>query len=141
MVKTIPPSNLPDLMDFSYFGISRKLQIGDLVHFNLVLSFFISLIDLSAITPPYFRYVILNTILWRGTWVAQSVKHPTLAQVMVLQFINSNPVSGSVLKTQSPQPALDSVSHCLFGSPLLLLPLAPSLSPLSLLSLSKINKH
>ena len=31
----------------------------------------------------------------RGAWVTQSVKHPTLAQVMVLQSVSSSPVSGS----------------------------------------------
>ena len=68
----------------------------------------------------------------RGTWVAQSVKHPTLAQVMISQFGGLSPVSGSVLTTQSLEPALDSVSPSLGPSPARL-----CLS----LSLSKINKR
>ena len=38
-----------------------------------------------------------------GTWVAQSVKHLTLAQVMISQFLSSSPASGSVLNT-CPEP-------------------------------------
>ena len=45
----------------------------------------------------------------RGTWVAQSVKHPTLAQVMVLCSVSSSSASGSVLIAQSWELALDSV--------------------------------
>ena len=71
----------------------------------------------------------------RGTWVAQSVEHPTSsAQVMISQFVGSSPASGSVLTAQSLEPALDSVS--------------PSVSNISRLhcdslslSLSKINKN
>ena len=63
--------------------------------------------------------------------MAQSVKRPTLAQVMISQFMSSSPASGPVLTAQSLEPASDS---------------APSLSatpPLSLslfLSLSLKNK-
>ena len=49
----------------------------------------------------------------RGTWVAQSVKHPTLAQVMISRFVSSSPRSGSMLTAQSLDPALDSVSPSL----------------------------
>ena len=52
-----------------------------------------------------------------GAWVAQSVKHLTLAQVMISQFVGSSPVSGSVLTAQSLEPALDSVSPSLCPSP------------------------
>ena len=41
--------------------------------------------------------------------MAQSVKRMTLAHVMILLFISSNPTSGSVLMAQSLEPALDSV--------------------------------
>ena len=59
--------------------------------------------------------------------MAQSVKRPTLAQVMLSQFVSSIPALGSMLTTRSLEPASDSVS--------------PSLSaPLPLvLSFSKIN--
>ena len=67
-----------------------------------------------------------------GCLVAQSVGHPTSAQVMISRFVSSSPASGSVLTAQSLDPASDSVS------PSLSLPLAAhALS----LSLSKINKH
>ena len=36
-----------------------------------------------------------------GAWVAQSVEHPTLAQVMISWFMSSSPASGSVLTAQS----------------------------------------
>ena len=48
-----------------------------------------------------------------GTWdacVAQSVKHPTSAQVMISQPVSSRPASGSVLMAQSLEPTWDSVS-------------------------------
>ena len=66
--------------------------------------------------------VMKNAVAW-GTWVAQLVKCPTSAQVMVSQFIGSSPVSGSVLTAQSLEPALTPLMFCLS------------------LSLSKINKH
>ena len=62
--------------------------------------------------------------------MAQSVKRPTSAQVVISLFAGSSPVSGSVLTTWSLEPASDSVS------PSLSLPL-----PVHNLSLSKINKH
>ena len=49
----------------------------------------------------------------RGAGVAQSVKPPTSAQVMILWFMNSSPTSGSVLTAQSLEPASDSVSPSL----------------------------
>ena len=64
--------------------------------------------------------------------MAQSVKRPTSAQVMISQLVGSSPVSGSVLMAQSPEPASDSVSPLLSAPPLLTLCLC--------LSLLKINK-
>ena len=69
---------------------------------------------------------------YRDTWVAQSVEHPTLAQVMISQSVGSSPDSGSVLTAQSLQPASDSVSPSLYPSPTCLW---------CMLFLSKINKH
>ena len=65
---------------------------------------------------------------YQGAWVAPLVKRPTLARVMISQFVGSSPASGSVLTAQSLEPASDSVS--------------PSLSapPLSMLCLSLKNK-
>ena len=64
-----------------------------------------------------------------GTWVAQSVKHPTSAQVMISLSVSSSPASGSLLTAQSLEPTSDSVS------------LSLPLPCLCSLSLSKINKH
>ena len=53
----------------------------------------------------------------RDTWVAQSVKHLTLAQVRISRFVGSSPTSGSVRTAQSLEPASDSVSPPLYPSP------------------------
>ena len=58
-----------------------------------------------------------------GTWVAQSVKYPTLAQVMISGFVSLSPMLGSALTVWS-----------LFGSLC-----APPL--LSAFSFSLKNKH
>ena len=42
--------------------------------------------------------------------MAQSFKRPTLAPVMISQFMGSSPSSGSVLTSQSLEPASDSAS-------------------------------
>ena len=52
-----------------------------------------------------------------GAWVAQSVKRPTSAQVMISWPMSSSPTSGSVLTAQSLEPASDSVSLSLHSSP------------------------
>ena len=39
--------------------------------------------------------------------MAQSVEHPTSAQVMISQFMSLSPASGSVLTAQSREPALE----------------------------------
>ena len=62
--------------------------------------------------------------------MAQSVKCPTLAQVVMSWFVGSSPALGSVLTAQSLEPASDSVSPSLSAPPLLML----------FLLLSKINK-
>ena len=73
--------------------------------------------------------------------MAQSVKRPTSAQVMISQFVSSSPTSGSVLTAQSLEPASDPVSPSLplprSHSACVCLCLCLCLS----LSLSKINKH
>ena len=63
--------------------------------------------------------------------MAQSVKHPTLAQVMISPFVSLSPTLGSVLTAQSLGPASDSVS----------LSLCPSRASILSLSPSKISKH
>ena len=66
--------------------------------------------------------------LFKGAWVSQLVKCPTLAQVMIPRFLDLSSTSGSVLTAQSLEPASDSVSSSLFAPPPLVL------------CLSKINK-
>ena len=60
--------------------------------------------------------------------MAQSVKHPTSAQVMISCFLGSSPVLASVLTAQSLELASDSVAPSVSDPPLLVL----SLSSLSL---------
>ena len=60
-----------------------------------------------------------------GAWVAQWVKRPTSAQVMISQVVGSSPTSGSVLIAQSLEPASESVSPSLSALPQLTL--SPSL--------------
>ena len=55
--------------------------------------------------------------VYRGVWAAQSVEHPTLAQVMISQLVGLSPASGSVLTSQSLEPASDSVSPSLSALP------------------------
>ena len=62
----------------------------------------------------------------RSSWVAQSVKHPTSAQVMISRFVSSSPTLGSVLTARSPEPASDSGSPSLSVPPLLMLFLSVS---------------
>ena len=57
----------------------------------------------------------------------QSVKPPTLAQVMISQSVSLSPMSGSVLIAQSLEPALDSVSPSLSAPPQLMFCLSSSL--------------
>ena len=61
-----------------------------------------------------------------GAWMAQSVEQPTLAQVMISQFVSSSPTSGSVLTAQRLKPGSDSVSPSLSASPPLMVCLSLS---------------
>ena len=49
---------------------------------------------------PTFEKVSKN-VRNKGTWVAQSVKHLTSAQVMISWFVSLSPASGSVLSARS----------------------------------------
>ena len=72
---------------------------------------------------------VLQTLNFRGSWEAQSVKRPTSAQVMISQFMGASPTSGSVLTAWSLEPASRfCVSLCFYTSPTCSLPLSLSLS-------------
>ena len=62
---------------------------------------------------PSIQLFCFKTAQPPGAWVAQSVEHPTLAQVMISRFVGSSPAWGSVLTAQSLDPVLDSVSPSL----------------------------
>ena len=59
---------------------------------------------------------VRNVFHW-GTWVAQSVKRPTSAQVMISPSVSSSPASGSGLMAQSLEPVSDSVSPSVSAPP------------------------
>ena len=73
------------------------------------------LCDLGLLDSSFL--VLKKNMNSRGTWVAQSVKRPTSAQVMILQSMISSPASGSVLTAQNQGPASDSVSPSLSDPP------------------------
>ena len=81
-----------------------------------------------------FGRVTVKILHSRGAWVAQLVRCPTSAQVMISQFVSSSPTLGSVLTAQSLEPASDSLS------PSLSLPLLRSCSLSLSLSLPLKNK-
>ena len=66
-----------------------------------------------------------NSVI-KSTELAQSVELLTSAPVMILQLTSSSPMLGSVLTTQSLEPASDSVSPSLSAAPLLMLCLSVS---------------
>ena len=66
------------------------------------------------------NHVIKLCSVW-GAWVAQSLKWPTSAQVVISWLVGSSPASGSVLTTRSLEPASDSVSPSLSAPCLLTL--------------------
>ena len=73
------------------------------------------------------EHLQLKGRLSKGAWVAQSVKRPTSAQVMISQFVGSSPATGSVLTARSLEPVSDSVSPSLSVPPLLMLSVCLSL--------------
>ena len=56
---------------------------------------------------------MVDEMVGQGIRVAQLVKRPTSAQVMILWFVGSSPISGSILTAQSLEPAEDSVCFSL----------------------------
>ena len=72
-------------------------QVGAYLRFSLSLSLCPS--PAHAFSLSQKKKIII--IIMRGAWVAQSVKHPTSAQVMLSQSVSSSPASGSVLTARS----------------------------------------
>ena len=64
-----------------------------------------------------FNNAVLKININRGTCVAQSVKHPTSAHIMISQLVSLSPALGSVLMAQSLEPASDSASPSLSDPP------------------------
>ena len=98
---------------FTFSGASPLSKLDhppppQLVLLTIILTFFLR-------SHHNFTYVLSYFLKYmsRGAWVAQ-VKHPTSAQVMILRFVSSSLMSGSVLTAQSLEPASDSV--CVFLS-------------------------
>ena len=61
----------------------------------------------------YDNYTPIKKQSYWDAWVAQSVKHPALAQVMISRFMSSSPASGSLLAAWSPLQVLcPSLSLC-----------------------------
>ena len=78
--------------------------------------------------PLAVTYLLVEKEISRGAWVAQSVKRPTSAQVMISWPVSSSPASGSGLMAQSLEPASNSVSPSLSAPSQLALCLWLSLS-------------
>ena len=72
----------------------------------------------SGFIPPLVQINgFLKCLVYWGTWVVQSLKRPTSAQVMISRFVSVSPVLGSVLTVRSLGPASDSVSPSLSAHP------------------------
>ena len=71
---------------------------------------------LKKLSEPFF----MQRLWTQGAWVAQSVEHLILTQVMVSQFTSLSPTSSSVLAVQTLEPVSDSVSPPSLSAPPLL---------------------
>ena len=93
---------------------------------HLVLLKCAQLTNYRCLNSKCVKLKVYQKIKFGGTWVAQSVKCLTPAQVMISWFMSSSPASGSVLTAQNLEPASDSVSPFLSAPPPLALCLSPS---------------
>ena len=114
------------LVSFSVDGATRQETEGNL-HSKPARNYSYSFQGNECCWQPH----ELKSRFFPGAWVAQSVKHPTWAQIMISWLMSLSSASGSTLTAQSLEPASGSVSLSLSAPPLLALSL----------SLSKINKH
>ena len=113
---------------YPYTLNSYKLHCAIDLPVMVIMWFFILVLFFPFSASMYYIAWIETIPKFGGTWVAQSVKHPTLAQVMLSRSVSSSPTSGSVLTAQSPEPASDSVSPSLCPSPTRTLSLSLTLS-------------
>ena len=82
---------------------ARKTVVTDTLkhnakyHFPRVIPFFWAYNMPATLAIIYWLRKTIKIPVGRGTWVTQSVKGLTLAQVMISQFMSSSPMSSSVL--------------------------------------------
>ena len=127
---------LPGLMSPSVYPISCKILtiynwwldslLNLIVKASLCCSFQIPLLPFVMLA---FLLLLKASYIGEPGWLSWLRVQPGYAQVMISQFVNSSPTSGSMVTAQSLDPVLDTVSlsHC------------PSHA--HTVSLSKINKH
>ena len=108
--------HIPPLLGQSYISIISLSILEMLFDFSIsLLIFCLSYLVVGEISYGcgFIKFSYSIKALSRGAWVAQSVKRPTSAQVMISQSVCSSPTSGSVLTAQSLEPVSDSVSPSL----------------------------
>ena len=96
------------------FPVSRSMRNNCLSH--SVRGFLLEQPELAKAGTEKDVQIHCNYSVFKGAWVGQSVKCPTLAQVMISRFVGSSPLSGSVLTAQSLELASDSASPPLSAS-------------------------
>ena len=95
------------------FGFSSLQNWGEIIFL-----FEATLFVVICYSNPRNNTVLFKN-LFRAGWVAQWVRRPTSAQVVISWFVSSSPASGSGLTAWSLEPASDSVSPSLSALPLL----------------------
>ena len=107
--------DFPNTNDVDHLHIFMAICISSLenclfisfAYFSTGFAFFATELYFSNILQIQIAYHIQdlqNFLPYRGTWVAQSVEHPTSALAMISRFVDSSPISGSTL---SMEPAWD----------------------------------
>ena len=119
MAQSIEHPTLAEVMISWFMGSS--LTSGSLLSAQSLLQILCPLLFL-----PLLRSHTLSLKNNWGAWVAQSVKRPASAQVMILRSVSSSPTSGSGLTAQSLEPVSDSVSPSLSDPPPFMLSLSLS---------------
>ena len=110
------PNTIRDTPSRNLSGISNSpssLPVYSMQHLYPELPFLFFCFSLPTILAVATSEVMRSL----GAWVARSLRHPTLAQVMIPRFMGLSPVLGSVLTAWSLQPVSDSVSPSLSAPP------------------------